>query len=143
MSAPPAVVDTTVVVAGLLTHNPDSPTARILDGMSSGDLRFLLTVPLVAEYRAVLLRPKIAGVHGMDDDEVDQLLEEIVLNAGIREAAERAPDAPDPGDQHLWDLLEAEPGAVLVTGDRALLENPPPGRSVVSPRDYLALVSAG
>lgn len=143
MSAPPAVVDTTVVVAGLLTRNPDSPTARILDRMSSGDLRFLLTVPLVAEYRAVLLRPKIAGVHGMDDDEVDQLLEEIVLNAGIREAAERAPDAPDPGDQHLWDLLEAEPGAVLVTGDRALLENPPPGRSVVSPRDYLALVSAG
>jgi len=142
MSAPPAVVDTTVVVAGLLTRNPDSPTARILDRMSSGDLRFLLTVPLVAEYRAVLLRPKIAGVHGMDDDEVDQLLEEIVLNAGIREAAERAPDAPDPGDQHLWDLLEAEPGAVLVTGDRALLENPPPGRSVVSPRDYLALVSA-
>lgn len=143
MSAPPAVVDTAVVVAGLLTRNPDSPTARILDRMSSGDLRFLLTVPLVAEYRAVLLRPKIAGVHGMDDDEVDQLLEEIVLNAGIREAAERAPDAPDPGDQHLWDLLEAEPGAVLVTGDRALLENPPPGRSVVSPRDYLALVSAG
>jgi len=142
MSAPPAVVDTAVVVAGLLTRNPDSPTARILDRMSSGDLRFLLTVPLVAEYRAVLLRPKIAGVHGMDDDEVDQLLEEIVLNAGIREAAERAPDAPDPGDQHLWDLLEAEPGAVLVTGDRALLENPPPGRSVVSPRDYLALVSA-
>jgi predicted nucleic acid-binding protein len=143
MNRPPAIVDTTVVVAGLLTRNPDSPTAHILDGMTRGNLHFLLTVPLVAEYRAVLLRPKIAEVHGLDTDEVDQLLEEIVLNAGIREATERAPDAPDPGDQHLWDLPDAEPTALLVTGDRALLENPPPGRSVVSPRDYLALASTG
>lgn len=143
MDARPAIVDTTVVVAGLLTKNPDSPTARILDGMLDGNLRFLLSVPLVAEYRVVLMRPKIAKLHGLIEEEIDQLLEEIVLNAGIREAVSSAPDAPDPNDQHLWDLLEAEPGAVLVTGDIALLGSPPPGRSVVSPRAYLELGSAG
>ena len=34
-----AVIDTNVVVAGLLTKDPDSPTAKILDGMSEARFR--------------------------------------------------------------------------------------------------------
>jgi len=59
MRAEPAVIDTNVVVSGLLTSLAASPTVRILDGMLVGAFRFLLSVELLAEYRAVLLRQKI------------------------------------------------------------------------------------
>ena len=46
-------------------------------------------------------------------------------------------NAPDPGDQHLGDLLSAVPNAILVTGDLRLVENAPNGASVMSPRSFL------
>jgi hypothetical protein len=44
-----AVVDTNVVVEGLLTKDPAAPTARILDGMLAGSFPFILSVVLLAE----------------------------------------------------------------------------------------------
>jgi predicted nucleic acid-binding protein len=44
--------------------------------------------------------------------------------------------SPDPGDAHLWSLLASEPDAVLLTGDRLLLENPRTQNSVISPREW-------
>ena len=60
-----AIIDTNVVVAGLLTGNADSPTARILDGMRKGAFPFLLSTALLAGYREVLLRRKIRALHGL------------------------------------------------------------------------------
>jgi hypothetical protein len=42
-----AVIDTNVVVAGLLTGNTDSPTARILDAMCKSAFPFLLATALL------------------------------------------------------------------------------------------------
>jgi predicted nucleic acid-binding protein len=61
---PTAVIDTNIVVAGLLTAEAGSPTARILDGMRQGAFPFLLSTALLAEYREVLLREKTRKVHG-------------------------------------------------------------------------------
>ena len=135
------VVDTNVVVAGLLTADPASPTAITLDGMLAARFVFLLSEPLLAEYRAVLLRPAIRERHGLGEREVDRLLAEIVRNGTIREppnSRQAAPPAPDPADQHLWDLVATEAGAVLVTGDRALLGDPPGGVEVLEPREFAA-----
>ena len=43
------VVDTNVVVAGLITGASDSPVRRVLDGMLAGAFRFLLSPDLLAE----------------------------------------------------------------------------------------------
>ena len=51
------IVDTNVVIAGLLSSGKDSPVSRILDAMLDGRLLFLLSPALLAEYRQVLLRP--------------------------------------------------------------------------------------
>jgi predicted nucleic acid-binding protein len=83
MTAAPAVIDTSVVVAGLLTEVSSSPTARILDGMLAGRFRFLLSVELLAEYRDVLLRPKIQRRHQLAQAEVDVLLTEIAANGAL------------------------------------------------------------
>jgi uncharacterized protein len=69
------------------------------------------------------------------------ILGAIAANAVIREPASgTTSDAPDPGDQHLWDLIASMPEAVLVTGDRALLEHPPDSASVVAPRPVLGWI---
>ena len=47
---PPVIVDTNVVVAGLITGNETSPVALILNGMLSGKLLYLLSPALLEEY---------------------------------------------------------------------------------------------
>ena len=131
------IVDTNVVVAGLLTRDASSPTARVLDGMIEGRFPFLLSTALLAEYHAVLLRPKIRVRHGLDADEVEALLTEITANAIVREPEPAAQVAPSSDDQHLWDLLGTEPGTMLITGDQDLLNSPPRGASVISPSDFI------
>ena len=127
------VVDTNVVVSGLIGADSSSPPARILDAMLDGSLMYLMSPELLEEYASVLGRAALVRLHGLTPDEVDVFLTELVANSVWREPKAVA-DAPDPGDNHLWALLASEPKARLVTGDRLLLENPPTGVSVVSPR---------
>lgn len=134
-----AVIDTNVVVAGLLTGSAESPTARILDGMRNGAFPFLLSTELLAEYRKVLLREKIRSLHGLSEREVDLLLTVLAANAIVREPEART-GAPDVKDDHLWSLLQSEAKTVLVTGDHVLAKSPPPKSAVLAPREFIALL---
>lgn len=127
------VVDTNVVVAGLLTREASAPTARILDSMLGGSLRFLLSEALLAEYRVVLLRPAIAKAHGLAADEVDQILIRLAANAVVREPMAGA--SGPAGDLHLFDLLATEPTALLVSGDAKVLRHA--GARGRAPRAFL------
>ncbi len=140
MTAKVFVVDTNVLVAGLITAEVNSPTALILDAMLSGGMAYLLSPALLQEYRAVLVRPRIQALHGLTEDEVDTLLTEIVAIAVWREPAP-AVGAPDPGDDHLWALLACEAGCMLVTGDRLLLEHPPEHHRVIPPAACASMLS--
>lgn len=131
-----AIIDTNVVVAGLLTGNADSPTARILDGMRKSAFPFLLSTALLAEYREVLLRKKIRALHGLSERDVDVLLTVIAANAIVREPEART-GAPDAKDDHLWSLVQSGANNVLVTGDHALAESPPPESAVLQPREFV------
>ena len=135
MSAP-VIVDTNVVVAGLLSGDVGSPVSRILDGMVTAAFPFALSVALLAEYRAVLLRPAIRSRHGLDEDGIDLLLTELARHAIVLVPG-AGPSAPDPGDQLLWDLLVVRAGLALVTGDRTLLEDEAMRDRVLSPGDFV------
>lgn len=76
---------------------------------------------------------KLVDRHGLQADEIDDLLTELTANAIWREPITARP-APDPGDDHLWALLAVQPHNLLVTGDRLLLDNPPREGCVISPR---------
>ena len=131
------IVDTNVVVSGLISSDPGSPTAKILSDMLSGDMIFVLSPALLAEYRAVLLRPAISKRHGLTEPEIDQILIELTANAKWSEPVDDpAHSPPDDGDTHLWALLSTHPEALLLTGDRLLVENPRPGSQVMMPTDY-------
>jgi putative PIN family toxin of toxin-antitoxin system len=117
MTAPPIVVDTNVVVAGLVTSDPDAPTRAILDAMLAGRFRFLLSEELLSEYREVLFRPSIRSAHGLDSSDIDEILVRLVAEAVVVEVEVESPGTRD--DFHLTRLLEENPRAVLITGDRA------------------------
>ena len=131
-----AVIDTNVVASALLTANADAPTARILDGMRSGRIPFAVSNALLVEYHAVLNRPKLRKRHGLGEAEIELLLVAAIRNAIVLDAV-TGPTAPDPGDQHLWDLLASHDRLCLVTGDQLLLRQHPKSMQVFSPEEFL------
>jgi len=131
------IVDTNVVVAGLLTCNDTSPVARILDGMLAAAFPFVVSEALLAEYRAVLVRPGLRKLHGLTVAEVETLLTDIAQHAIVLAPVATTP-APDPGDQLLWELLAAKSDLLLVTGDKLLLRHPGMRGRVLSPSEFVA-----
>lgn len=138
MSPPLVVIDTNVVVSGLLTLRSESPTAVTLDAMLQGRFRFLLSPVLLEEYRSVLLRPKIRSRHRLTEKEVDLVLTEIAANAAFRDPSSSRPNSIT--DDHLRALLEVEPESMLVTGDRPLFADLRPRSRVLTPREFVALL---
>ena len=130
-----------MVVSGIIGADPTSPPARILDAMLDGRLVYLMSGSLFTEYSEVLHRPPIARLHRLSDDEVDRLLTVLAANAMWRESATTA-FAPDPGDNHLWELLASWPEGRLVTGDRRLLDDPPRFGAVLTPREASGLIAS-
>ena len=140
MSRPAVIVDTNVVVAGLLTGIDASPalakSARMLDDMLMAAFPFVVSEALLAEYRAVLVRPGLRKLHGLTVEEVETLLTDIAQHAIVL-APVVAPPAPDPGDQLLWELLAARADLALVTGDQALQRNAGMQARVMSPQSFV------
>ena len=130
------VIDTNVVVSGLINSDMDSPTVFVLDAMLDGSMVYLLSQELLNEYSTVLRRAKLLRLHGLSSEDIDRLLTHLVANAMWREPAVRASKAPDSSDGHLWALLATFPSAVLITGDQLLLKEPPAPGAVISPRRF-------
>ena len=140
MSWPAVIGDTNVVVAGLLTKQDTSPVARILDGMLGAAFPFVLSEALLAEYRAVLVRPALRKLHGLTVAELEAILTDLAQHAIVLGPVAAAP-APDPGDQLLWELLSARADLVLVTGDKLLLRDAGMRGRVISPSAFVSAIN--
>ena len=110
--------------------------------MLAGRIPFLTSPELLAEYREVLLRPKVQRLHGLSPSEVDTVLERLRQHGVDSHPAPASDSAPDPGDEHVWALLAAHPEALLVTGDQLLIDRPPEAGRVLSPRELSNLYPA-
>jgi predicted nucleic acid-binding protein len=130
------IVDTNVVVAGLLTRDESSPVARVLDGMLRAAFPFAVSESLLAEYCSVLGRSGLRKRHGLKVDEIDILLTDFAQHA-IVVVPTPGPPAPDRGDQLLWDLLAARADLLLVTGDLRLQQDRGMKARVLSPRQFV------
>lgn len=132
----PVIVDTNVVVAGLLTADAQSPVARVLDGMLSAVFPYVLSHALLAEYGSVLRRPALRKLHRLSTGEIDSILVELAHHAIVLDPVPASP-APDPGDQHLWELLAARNDLLLVTGDKRLQREKSMGSRILSPAAFV------
>jgi uncharacterized protein len=137
---PLVIVDTNIVVAGLITARAATPSAfplvRILDGMLTATFPYAISEPLLAEYAVVLRRPSLCKVHGLKPDEIDTILVELAQHAILLEPKSASP-APDPGDQHLWELLAARAETVLITGDKLLFQDRQMKGRVILPASFI------
>lgn len=97
------ITDTNVVVAGLLTSHAESPVAKILDGRLRSSFRFALSDGLLAEYRGVLLRPKLLKLHQLRELEIEAILTSLMRHAIVLPIPLRSitPVVPDISDQFL------------------------------------------
>ena len=138
MSRQAVIVDTNVVVSGLLTGNATSPVARILDGMVAATFPFVVSEALLAEYRTVLVRTALRKLHRLTVMEVETLLTDIAQHAIVLAPGAGTP-APDPGDQLLWDLLAARADLLLITGDKALQRDAAMRGRVLSPSAFIEI----
>jgi len=129
------IIDTNVVVAGLLSAQADSPVVRILDAMLGAAFSFALSPDLLFEYRAVLLRPRLVKRHGLTAEQIDTVLTDLAGLAIVLKPPAKGSltPAPDPGDQFLWDLLALRTDLILVTGDQRLLEEAAMRHRVIAP----------
>ena len=137
MTRPAVIVDTSVVVAGLLSARETSPVARILDGMLAAAFPFVVSEALLAEYRTVLVRPNLRKLHGLTVAEVEVILTDLAQHAIVLAPA-ASPPAPDPGDQLLWELLSARADLVLITGDKLLLRDAGMHGRVMTPQAFVS-----
>jgi putative PIN family toxin of toxin-antitoxin system len=105
------VLDTNVLVSGLL--RPDGPPGRIVDLLLDGGFELLVDDRIVAEYEAVLPRPKFA----LDRRDIRKLLE-VVEQEGIFVSA-RPIDVtlPDPFDRPFLEVALSGGADSLVTGN--------------------------
>lgn len=131
-----AVIDTNVVVAGVLTHNETSPVARILEAMLTAAFPYAVSQDLLTEYRTVLERPSLRRLHGLTADEIETLVVALAETAIVLSPA-CAPSAPDPKDQFLWDLLAARADLILVTGDKPLFAVSLYVGRIITPRGFV------
>ena len=140
MTRPAVIVDINVVVAGLLAAHEASPVARILDGMLAAAFPFVVSEALLAEYRTVLVRPKLRKLHGLTVAEVEVILTDLAQHAVVLAPVGASP-APDPGDQLLWELLAAKADLVLITGDKLLLRDKGMRGRVISPSAFVCEIN--
>jgi len=120
----------------LISRDASAPTVQILIAVLRGELNVRVSAALVAEYRGVLKRPRIAKHHGLSDGQVDDIVDAIVGSATLVDVAEWPAEGPDPNDVHLWRLLRSVGGATLITGDQALIEHAPAWCAVLTPRNW-------
>ena len=92
--------DTDIVVSGLISGDPNTPPARILDATLAGWVVYLMSGDLLDEYSNVLRRPSLVRFHRRTDEQLDRLRADLVANAIWRDPADGG-DAPGPRDSHL------------------------------------------
>lgn len=106
------VLDTDILVSALLS--PFGPPARVLHLVLSGDIRAAYDDRLLAEYRAVLARPKF----GLAPEEVAVVLAYLEADGERVTVRPLARQLPDPDDLPFLEVA-TQAGAALITGSTA------------------------
>lgn len=128
-----AVIDTNVIVAALRTKNHDSPTARVMRAIFSGDVIPLFNGAILNEYRDVLYRDRLQ----LDKIECDNAISFIIDKGRNLQAVPSIDDFPDPDDRVFYEVALAEPNSRLVTGN---LKHYPTSPIVVTPAQFCELL---
>jgi putative PIN family toxin of toxin-antitoxin system len=131
-----AVIDTNVLVSGLLS--PSGNEALILLAIQHGMVRPCFSEEIIAEYAAVLARPKFA----FPPDEIAALIAMFRRNGELFRPESSPNVSPDPGDTKFLDCANAAQADFVVTGNKRDFPDAPYGPTqVATARELLAAIT--
>lgn len=107
-----AVIDTNVLVSGLLA--PSGNEALIILSIHQGLVHPYFSDEILAEYAAVLARPKFA----FDADDIEALLTMLHDKGELIRPEGPAPSLPDPDDSMFLHCAQAAHAEYIVTGNK-------------------------
>lgn len=103
-----------MLVAAL--RSPDGASAKLIQAVLSGNLRPLISVPLVLEYEAVLTRPEHLLASGYTADEAVSIVKAFcVMGEPVHLAFRLRPQLPDPADEFVLETALHGKAEVIVT----------------------------
>ena len=129
------VIDTNVLVSGLLGRNPSSPTVGILNHLltSREVITPLYCEEIFQEYENVLHREKF----NFDQDEVEEVLKRI-RDIGISSPRILSKSFfPDPNDVVFYEVALSKDDSFLVTGN---IKHFPEVDFVVTPAEMMSII---
>ncbi len=132
------VLDTNVLVSGLLS--PHGAPANVVDLLASDAQRVCFDGRILAEYRDLLTRPRLA----LPLESVETVLGRLATS-GLRLAASPlSTKLPHPDDQPFLEVAVAAGADYLITGKRKHFPiDQCQGIAVVSPREFLDAIRDG
>lgn len=113
---PRLVVDTNIIVSGLITSN--TPPAQILDAVQSKKIVLLVSDEVVVEYLRVLQYPHIRKYKKISDEMVSQLTAFFVEESERVEILSHIQKSKDPDDDKFLSLAVEGRADFFVTGDK-------------------------
>lgn len=128
-----AVIDTNVIVSALLTHNPQTATAKVLDYMAKGDIVNVYNDDILMEYMDVLHRAKFH----FPESKIKSVLA-LITKFGIH--VDRIPfdgDMLDEKDRPFYEVSLSMEDSFLVTGN---IKHFPVTPKVVTPAQMVAIL---
>ncbi len=127
-----AVIDTNVLVSGLLS--PSGNEASVLLAIAQGLIRPCLSDAIIAEYVAVLARPKFS----FPADDIDALLAMLGDKGELFQPGPSPATSPDPADTKFLRCAHAALAEFIVTGNKRDFPDAPYGPTqVVGARELI------
>lgn len=127
------VVDTNVVVSGMITKNMDSPTVSVLESLTEKAITPLYCDEILKEYGDVLGREKFH----LPLEKIEKFIE-MVQSDGV--ASHRVPSKeilPDPKDVVFYEVALSKEDSFLVTGN---IRHFPQVDFVVTPAEMVEII---
>jgi putative PIN family toxin of toxin-antitoxin system len=125
------VLDTNILVPGLL--NPSGNPGRVVDLFLAGEITLLVDDRILAEYRAVLPRPKFSFEPG----EISSLLDAIESEASRISALPLLVELPDSGDIPFLEVAMTGQAESLVTGNARHFKSAAHRIRIESPAEFI------
>lgn len=132
-----AVFDTNVLVSSLLTKNPDSATALVLDAVADGEIVPLYNQEILDEYDDVLHRPKF-NFKNASIRAVLSIIRQFGLEVSPSPTGEILPDMDDLVFYEVV-MEKRDDDAYLITGN---LRHFPEREFIVTPAEMIRILRA-
>ena len=129
-----AVVDTNVIVSGLLTKNNESPTRVILDSVFADKIIPLLNSEIMMEYKEVLSRGKFK----LSEQAIRTVLDVFSIKGEVYSRYCTGALLPDPDDLVFYETYASCENSYLITGNK---KHFPSDGKIVSPAEMIQILN--